>query len=414
VRRLISLLAACGTLAATTALAQQQTQTTTADPIQCWWRTSAGAVRVGEPFTLVLTCAVLETGDVKVVPDQSKLEPAVVQFAPFEVTGGAHGVDLRTDDRRFFQYEYKLRVIAENLFGKDVALPETKLNYRVQSKTGQGTSIEGRDQVYVLPAQSIRVLALVPADASDIRDAGTETFADIDQRAFRANLLTVIGGILFALAALLGVLVLVRVIARYRRPATAAERVMPDFAVLRGVGRELSAVKRERERNGWTSELAARALAAMRVIASYATGHRVSKLAQSSAAAHPPSLDGGQLVMFTGFPKRKRIVVSGAATTATVAREAARLSSNGSNGGFARMSGARRAQELESLQQALSAFTAAQYGRNGSFDDAALDESLDTGFRLLRRLKLEQTWPLRRFANRERPVVAMGTKVWSR
>src|ERR1051326_2926515 len=148
VRRLISLLAACGTLAAATALAQQQTQTTTADPIQCWWRTSAGAVRVGEPFTLVLPSAVLGTGDVKVVPDQSKLEPAVVQFAPFEVTGGAHGVDLRTDDRRFFQYEYKLRVIAENLFGKDVALPETKLNYRVQSKTGQGTSIEGRDQVY--------------------------------------------------------------------------------------------------------------------------------------------------------------------------------------------------------------------------------------------------------------------------
>jgi hypothetical protein len=395
--------ATCSALAATTAFAQQQTQTTTADPIQCWWRTSAGAVRVGEPFTVVLTCAVLETGDVKVVPDQSKLEPAVVQFAPFEVTGGAHGVDLRTDDRRFFQYEYKLRVIAENLFGKDVALPETKINYRVQSKTGQGTSIEGRDQVYVLPAQSIRVLSLVPADASDIRDAGTETFADIDQRAFRANLLTVVGGILFALAALLGILVLVRVIARYRKPATEAERVMPDFAVLRGVGRELSAVKRERESGGWTSELAARALAAMRVIASYATGHRVSKL--KSTADGSPSTDGGQLVMFTGFPRRKRIVVSGAATTATVAREAARLSTNG---------GAKRAQELESLQQALSRFTAAQYGRNGSFDDTALDESLDTGFQLVRRLKLEQTWPMRRFAKRERPAVAMGTKVWSR
>jgi len=30
------------------------------DPIQCWWRTSAGAVRVGEAFSVVLTCAVLE------------------------------------------------------------------------------------------------------------------------------------------------------------------------------------------------------------------------------------------------------------------------------------------------------------------------------------------------------------------
>ena len=31
-----------------------------ADPIRCWWRTSASAVRVGEPFTVVLTCAVVE------------------------------------------------------------------------------------------------------------------------------------------------------------------------------------------------------------------------------------------------------------------------------------------------------------------------------------------------------------------
>jgi hypothetical protein len=396
--------------------AQQQTQTTKADPIQCWWRTSSGAVRVGEPFAVVLTCAVLETGEVKVVPDQTKLEPTVVQFAPFEVTGGSHGADLRTDDRRFFQYEYRMRLIAENLFGKDVVLPETKINYRVQSKTGQGTAIEGRDQIYVLPAQSIRVLSLVPSDASDIRDAGSETFAEIDQRAFRANLLTVTGGILFALAALLGILAVVRLIAKYRRPATAAERVMPDFAVLRGVGRELSAVRRERQGGGWTSELAARASAAMRVIASYATGRGVSKLAQSDessaisrhATAGSPQSPDGQLLMYTGFPKRKRVIVSGSATSVTVAREVARVSTNG---------GAKRAQELESLEQALTRFTAAQYGRNGSLDDSALDESLDAGVQLLRRLKLERTWPMRRFVARRgaAPHAASTiTRVWSR
>src|SRR5581483_10652833 len=123
-------------LTAAPLLAQQQTQTTKADPIQCWWRTSAGAVRVGEPFTAVLTCAVLETDDVKVVVDESRLEPSVVQFAPFETLGGSHAADLRNDTRRFFQYEYRLRLIAENLFGRDVALPETKLSYRVQSKVG--------------------------------------------------------------------------------------------------------------------------------------------------------------------------------------------------------------------------------------------------------------------------------------
>src|SRR5207302_6634903 len=83
------------------------------DPLQCWWRTSAGAVRVGEPFSVILTCAVLETDAATVVIDQGKLEPSVVQFAPFEVLGGQHAADLRTDLRRFFQYEYRLRLIGE-------------------------------------------------------------------------------------------------------------------------------------------------------------------------------------------------------------------------------------------------------------------------------------------------------------
>src|SRR4051812_21672532 len=97
-RRILSALA----LLATTAVpgfAQHAAPTQSADPIQCWWRTSAGAIRVGEPFTVVLTCAVIETDAAQVVVDQSRLEPSVMQFAPFEVLGGTHGADLRTDDR---------------------------------------------------------------------------------------------------------------------------------------------------------------------------------------------------------------------------------------------------------------------------------------------------------------------------
>src|SRR5262249_56846760 len=91
-------------------------------------------------------------------------------------------------------------------------------------------------------------------------------------------------------------------------------------------------------------------------------------------------------MMRTGFPKRKRVVISGSATTATVGRELKRVSNNG---------GAARAQELESLEHSLSRFTAAQYSRNGSLDDSALDESLDSSFQILRRLELEHTWPMR-------------------
>ena len=182
--------------------------TRSADPLQCWWRTSAGAIRVGEQFSIVLTCAVLETEAATVVVDQSRLEPSVVQFAPFEVLGGSHGADLRRGDRRFFQYEYRARLIAENQFGKDVSLPETKLSYHIESSVGQKTSLQGRDQSYILPPLSLRVLSLVPADATDIRDTPSVTFQDIDQRGFRANLLTVIGGVLFAVAALLTLLAL--------------------------------------------------------------------------------------------------------------------------------------------------------------------------------------------------------------
>src|SRR3970040_434582 len=38
------------------------------DPIRCWWKADRTAVRVGERFGLVLTCAVIETGPTTVVP----------------------------------------------------------------------------------------------------------------------------------------------------------------------------------------------------------------------------------------------------------------------------------------------------------------------------------------------------------
>jgi hypothetical protein len=404
-RRLVFALGVVTTCVAPAA-GQPQTTTARVDPVRCWWRTSAAAVRVGEPFSVVLTCASLETDAVKVVVDQSKLEPSVVQFAPFEVTGGSHAADLHADDRRFFQYEYRLRLIAENLFGRDVQLPETRITYRVQSRTGQGTAIEGRDQTYLLPAQALRVLSLVASDAADIRDASSETFADLDQRAFRSNLLIVIGGVLFALAGLMAALAAVRLVARYRKPLTTGDRLMADAAILRAVGRELAAVQREREQRGWSAELAGRALTALRLIGSYALGRRVARTAQpaQSPVDGLRSVADGTLVLRTGWRRGKRVVVSGSATARSVAHERARVSVNGN---------ARRTQQLEALEQALGRFTAAHYGRNGSYNDEALDESLASGMQLLRRLKLEQSWPMKRFA-RQRAPGGTETRAWSR
>ena len=374
------------------------------DPLQCWWRTSAGAVRVGEPFAVVLTCAVLETDDVTVVVDQTRLEPSVVQFAPFEVLGGTHGADLRTDQRRFFQYEYRLRLIADGMFGKDVALPETKISYRVQSKVGQKTSLQGRDQTYVMPAQSMRVLSLVPADAADIRDtSASDTFGDLDQRAFRANLFTVIGSVLFVLAGLMAILGLVRLFQRYRKPAVVSERLISDRAILSGVGRELSSVQRDRDAGSWTPELASRATGALRIAATYAIGRPVSQMPASRLLADGgETAEPGRLILKTGWPRSKRIAVSGAVTPQTISRLLARPGTTPA-----------RTALLESLSRALATFTVATFSREGALDDSALDEALATSKQVLRRMKFEQLWFMKRLAVR-RAGTELDNRAWSR
>jgi hypothetical protein len=377
--------------------AAQAGQNIQTDPLQCWWRTSAGAIRIGQPFTLVLTCAVLETDAATVVVDQSRLEPAVLQFAPFEVLGGSHGADLRTDDRRFFQYEYRLRLIAENMFGKDVALPETKISYRVQSKVGEKTSLQGRDQTYVMPATSVRVLSLVPADATDIRDTATETFTDLDARAFRANLLVIIGTVLFVMAGLLAILVIVRLFSRLRKPAVATSRLIADGTILRGVGRELSAVRRLRDDGGWTTELVARASAALRIVAAYALDRPVGHM----PAGKQGLAEDGRVILKTGWPRGKRIAVSGSVTPHTLAR-AAKASSS-----------ARRAQLLTSLEQALQTFTTANFSRDQKFDDAELDQALASGRQALGQVKIKEMWFMKRLAA-WRDGSPADNRAWSR
>lgn len=400
---------ACAVGMASSALAQ----TETADPLQCWWRTSAGAVRVGEPFSVVLTCAVLETDAATVVVDTAKLEPSVVQLAPYEVLGGTHGADLHTDLRRFFQYEYRLRLIAENEFGKDVALPETKLSYHVQSRVGQNAAIQGREQNYILPAQSVRILSLVPGDAADIRDAPAETFGDLDRRSTRATLLKVIGTVLFAMAGLLAVLALVRLFSRFRKTTVATDRLVSDGAVLRAVGGELRAVQRAREGGGWTPELAARALTALRVAATYALGRPVAHSAiagtPTRGAALPSSVSNqrlsdtdGILIVRTGWPRVRRIAVSGAVTARSLISEAKRG-----------LGDAKRAALLESLEQSLARFTAAQYGRDDKPDDAALDDALATSRDALKRIRFQQTWLMKKVGRRI-PPREVEARAWSR
>lgn len=372
-----------------------------ADPIRCWWRTSASAVRVGEPFTLVLTCAIVDNESTTVVPDQSRLEPAAMQLPPFEVIGGQRGPDLHSDQRRFFQYQYRLRIINEELFGKDARIPSIQINYHLENHVARGEAVRGRDRTYLLPSESVRVLSLVPIDATDIRDMPSWTFEDIEGQRFRARVLFVIGGVLFAAAVLVVLAALLRLARRYRQEGAVGRPLVSTRAILRAAGRELSAVRRLSEQEGWSHELAGRASTVFRIGGTVALAQRLGQMDAGSDRAPQE----GQLFMRGGVLRGKRVLVSGAATSRAVARALAE--GNGSTG-------AAHARCLEQLQTGLERFTTAQFGREEKLDGSVLTESLNDGFAALASLKFEQLWVVRKLQGAAHLAVELRNRAWSR
>jgi hypothetical protein len=361
------------------AAATPGTRNVEVDPIRCWWRTTTGAVRIGETFTLVLTCAVLQNEAVQVVPDESRLVPAVMQMAPFEVVKGTHPGDLFEGDRRFFQYEYLLRLINPDEISKDVRIPDLLIHYRVNSKMAENAAVQGRDQTYVLPPMSVRLLSMVPADAGDIRDTANETFDISDTLTFRARVLEIVSITAAVLGGLIVLLSLVRVILRARRTKRAETRdIVSTPAVLRQVTRELSGLQRETEAGGWNETLVDRAMSATRLAAAVAVGRPIGRVEQADA-----EVGGGRLVLPTRG-RRKRAAISGSVTADNIAKTLQKMPINGANGNRG---------VLEELQTSLAAFTAAQYARIGNFDRSALDEALRRATEAASDLRSTHAWP---------------------
>ena len=370
------------------------------DPIACWWRTDRTAVHVGEHFTLTLTCGVIETSTVHVVTDRDRLDPAALDLTPYEILDGTRHDDIEASPRRYFQYSYTLRLLGDQLFGRDVDIPSIPITYNVETSGVTGT--RGRDQLYLLPALPVRMLSLVPVAASDIVDGSPETFADIDRRALRATGELAAGGVLFALAALLAGVAVVRV-ARPRIARTAAERgLLAPRDVLRGCIREAEMLKSEAATGGWTSALIGRALTMFRIAAAVALGRPVAqRVVDGSVAA-----EDGQLVIRTGTLRARRVVVSSATTSAAVA---ARLAS--ANGAA---TDPRLRLMLEALNESLQALAAARYGRSGDLDAAGIDASLDRGIEALRHLYARHQWPARTSDALSRAADRMKGAVWAR
>jgi hypothetical protein len=379
------------TVFAAPALAQAPSPTSQApvdmvevEPITCWWRTSTSAVRTGESFGLTLTCAVVETEANKVVADFSKLDPTVVQLPPFEVLGGTHAGDLVTPGKRFFQYDYRLRLIAEDAFGNDVSIPPLEISYRIESQIAGGESVQGRDQTYSLPRASVRLISLVPDDTSDIREAPASMFTAVENRESRANLMQTVAGVLFGLAVVVGLVMLVGMMRR-KAPKTAAMAAhLGPRPILGAVAKELDEVQRA-SRGGWTQELVGRALAALRIAGAYATGRAVG---QRPAKADETPQEGVVVVRPFG---RGEVYVSGSATSESAA--------------FARNAPA-------GLSDALKTLTVARYGRIEKFDSMA-DEAIQAAIRITRDQQSAHSLVKEWGRNLSTSVVDMRKKVWS-
>jgi hypothetical protein len=345
------------------------------DPIRCWWKTDRSAIRVGERFTLVLTCGVIETTTIKVVPAVNQLEPGAVSLTPFEAVGGGRHEDVVVSPWRYIQYEYSMRLLSEGFFGQDVNIPPLTVTYNLQAP-GAGNT-EGRDQTYVLPALPMRVLATVPRSASDIRDASGQTFANVESRRRRATGELVAASIAFAFAGVLAALALVRLAGRFRIRDPKVIRPLPAATVLRGAMSALRAARNDAARQGWNAPQMARAMAALRIAGSVALGRQVAQLPVANGKVERV----GQLEVRRGLIRRRRVLLSGATTPATLLAAI----ENG-NGASARAT-------LQPIMEALQAFSVAVYGRAGEADTIALNNAVDDAGAAVRRLWLRSLIP---------------------
>ena len=369
------------------------------DPIKCFWKTDRSAVVVGERFTVVLTCGVIETDKIKAVPDFNQLEPTTIGLQPFEVVKGVRHEDVKNAPWRYIQYEYTVRTIADAFFDKDMAIPSIKITYHIQSSVGGGST--GRDQMYQLPALPIKITSLVPLKASDIRDTRLDTFAEIESRRVRSTGEFVAATIAFGFAVVFLALAAVRLVGRYRVRTPAAERPLGIGTVLAGCLREAGRVKSDAA-NGWTPELTLRALTVLRIGGTIALDRPV---AQTIVATHAATHEG-QLSLRKGIFRRRHSLVSTATTPGMIARAMA-----GTNG---EAPSARAEATLKALEESLTVLSVARYGRDGTLNGSALDAALDSGTDALKALRAANRWPMPLVRSITKSASDAGAAVWTR
>ena len=245
------------------------------------------------------------------MPVLNQLEPGALSLTPFEVVSGVAHDDVVVTPWRYIQREYAVRLLSDGFFGQDVTIPALTVTYNLQER---GSGSQGRDQTYILPALPMRILSLVPKSADDIRDASGQTFASIESRRFRSSLATTTAWIAFAFAFLFGIFAIVRAAGQFRAKHRGVVKPLPASSLLGACLSALARVKDDASQAGWTSELSRRAAAALRIAGAVALGRPVSQ----SVVGPDANERDGQLTVYSGWPRRRRVLLSAATTSRTI------------------------------------------------------------------------------------------------
>ena len=366
-RLVLVCLCAAATTGPALAMAQTEPEGASVDALQCWRRVDRHTIYVGQSFAMTVTCQVVETELARAVPDLTALEPQALDIAPFEVLDGDRFEDVVDGPYRIVQYRYTLRVIGEDYFGEDIELPPVDITYRIERSVDGGGFLPGRELVYVLPPEPIRLLSLVPRGMADIQSVPLATLGDAERRRFKADM-----AMLFAVAlgvGAIGVLFVGLLRVRRERKAPTADVRAPTApaTVARAALAELTAVRRESQ-TGWTTDLTSRALAALRVATALALGQAVT---ERDAEPDEPPRDG-ELPVRPRRVRRRTTMVSAAVTSRDVTRP-----------------------ELGRFRDSLSALSLAKYGADGEPPSRALVGALEQAIAATRPLPFWLLAPVR-------------------
>jgi hypothetical protein len=287
-----------------------------------------------------------------------------------------------------------MRVLGEEFFGKEISLPRLQVSYRVQNSLQGGAALAGREAQYSLVPVPIRVVSKVPPGAADNRDTPAETFGDVDRRLFRSNVFLIVGVVAFVLAVMLTLMLVARAAVKRRASVAARHRAVSPTTALGAAARELAVVRSASQREGWTSELAGRAAAALRIAGAVALSRPIGEkeVGRREAARE------GQVAVPFGLRtlKGKKLLLSAAVTPGTD-------NSNGHSGKPSAL--------WTPISQSLAAFSAARYSANG-LDGTALDVALADAQDAVRRLRLSK---LVRFGRaRRRSATETARPTWAR